>query len=634
MTPNSAQVNFDPLNPTDWEKSTYYSRDAQGNVMAIYEYTVVDSTQQNNYTLTERNIYGSNRLGNNNEPVEMIAAPPIDTSKYVHYVGHRQYELSNHLGNVMSVISDRKIARDTSANDTVDYYEPDVLLTFDYSPFGAPLHARSFTKEVCHDTTFTMTQEDLNTNFDDGTTQGWQALSTTPILSVVNSKLRVQKQGGGSGQLGVEQSFMATSGLVYNFSITIENDFNSNSTIVLELIDPNNNVIYTQSLPKSNPPPNTATYNYQFTASATGSYTIKVYRTGPNSSGSFYMDDVLVTHEEEVTQILCDDFGASGTGKYRYGFNGMEKDDEVNGITGSSYTAEYWQYDSRLGRRWNRDPVIKPWESPYATFRNNPIFFIDPSGLDGVNPQEDSKGDAGTTAPNGGTRNGEGGVTGGGAYCPGCGSNGEDIYGIPGETPPNPAPVDNTYVKTQVGTGGRSNEEGSYGKGIFDIFRDIENMFKGGLVIMGDEKNPTFALKVGGKGNRDTPWFDFSGFKKIVDEASSAISRMDNLKTPKDIKDVAEKLDELSTALQNGTADDIKEKVIEVQAAINRVDVPEMDYATKVQFFGYPQPDEEGFIYSEDSLYRYQIYGNKPDTAYTQKKGNYCCGAKYWVVNK
>ncbi len=64
MTPNSTQVNFDPAIPTDWEKSTYYSRDAQGNVMAIYEYTIDDDTQENHYTLTERNIYGSNRNKN------------------------------------------------------------------------------------------------------------------------------------------------------------------------------------------------------------------------------------------------------------------------------------------------------------------------------------------------------------------------------------------------------------------------------------------------------------------------------------------------------------------------------------------------------------------------------------------
>ncbi len=64
---------------------------------------------------------------------------------------------------------------------------------------------------------------------------------------------------------------------------------------------------------------------------------------------------------------------------YKYGFNGQEKDDEVAGA-GSVNTAEYWEYDSRTGRRWNADPVVHPWESPYACFADNPIFYSDVNG--------------------------------------------------------------------------------------------------------------------------------------------------------------------------------------------------------------------------------------------------------------
>jgi len=48
-----------------------------------------------------------------------------------------------------------------------------------------------------------------------------------------------------------------------------------------------------------------------------------------------------------------------------------------------AYSAEYWEYDSRLGRRWNVDPIFKDWESPYATFSNNPIFMVDIKGDSG-----------------------------------------------------------------------------------------------------------------------------------------------------------------------------------------------------------------------------------------------------------
>ncbi len=64
---------------------------------------------------------------------------------------------------------------------------------------------------------------------------------------------------------------------------------------------------------------------------------------------------------------------------YRFHFNGQEADNEVAG-SGNSYTAEFWQYDSRLGRRWNVDPKYRASESRYAVNGNNSILFIDPNG--------------------------------------------------------------------------------------------------------------------------------------------------------------------------------------------------------------------------------------------------------------
>ncbi|MBX2985977.1 MAG: hypothetical protein KF882_08435 [Bacteroidia bacterium] len=59
--------------------------------------------------------------------------------------------------------------------------------------------------------------------------------------------------------------------------------------------------------------------------------------------------------------------------------NTQEKDDEIYG-KGNSYSAEYWQYDARLGRRWNVDPKPNPSISVYAAFANNPIWFSDVAG--------------------------------------------------------------------------------------------------------------------------------------------------------------------------------------------------------------------------------------------------------------
>jgi len=64
---------------------------------------------------------------------------------------------------------------------------------------------------------------------------------------------------------------------------------------------------------------------------------------------------------------------------FRFAFNGQEKTDEISGV-GNHTTALYWEYDTRLGRRWNLDP--KPFESvsSYAVFANNPILMHDPLG--------------------------------------------------------------------------------------------------------------------------------------------------------------------------------------------------------------------------------------------------------------
>ena len=65
--------------------------------------------------------------------------------------------------------------------------------------------------------------------------------------------------------------------------------------------------------------------------------------------------------------------------EYKYGFNGQEKDNEVYGA-GNLNTAEFWQYDTRLGRRWNLDPKPLPSISQYACFANSPIWMKDVKG--------------------------------------------------------------------------------------------------------------------------------------------------------------------------------------------------------------------------------------------------------------
>jgi len=76
----------------------------------------------------------------------------------------------------------------------------------------------------------------------------------------------------------------------------------------------------------------------------------------------------------------------------------MEKDDDWYGA-GNEYTTEFRQLDVRTGRWMSMDPMmaIIPDRSPYEFAFNNPIAFVDPSGLlpsgkGGGDPNKNQKG--------------------------------------------------------------------------------------------------------------------------------------------------------------------------------------------------------------------------------------------------
>jgi len=58
--------------------------------------------------------------------------------------GNKFFELSNHLGNVMATVSDRKVSVDTNNNGLVDYYQADVVTANDYYPFGMVMPGRKY----------------------------------------------------------------------------------------------------------------------------------------------------------------------------------------------------------------------------------------------------------------------------------------------------------------------------------------------------------------------------------------------------------------------------------------------------------------------------------------------------------
>lgn len=205
------------LKPENEWTTTHYIYDASGNILAMY-----DKTNNQNYKLAERYIYGSSRLGIDITTVDITNSDDENIHKLTK--GNRNYELSNFRGDVLTVITDRKIpVADIQNPGLLSHSEADIISTSDIYPFGMQMPGRSF-----------------------------------------NSPM------------------------------------------------------------------------------------------------------------------------------YRFGFNGQEKDDEITGVPGAHTTAMFWEYDTRIGRRWNLDPKPNPCISQYATFALNPIWFSDPLG-DTLRIQGDKK---------------------------------------------------------------------------------------------------------------------------------------------------------------------------------------------------------------------------------------------------
>ncbi|OYU96724.1 MAG: hypothetical protein CFE21_00100 [Bacteroidetes bacterium B1(2017)] len=115
--------------------------------------------------INEWHIYGSSRLGvyetnsilayrtvRDQNTNNMISSDEYSTGSatnvsmlfgsFASYRGNKHYEMSNHLGNVLTVISDKKTA--ICSTGVFSYFKAEVISATDYSPFGAPLAGRTY----------------------------------------------------------------------------------------------------------------------------------------------------------------------------------------------------------------------------------------------------------------------------------------------------------------------------------------------------------------------------------------------------------------------------------------------------------------------------------------------------------
>lgn len=117
--------------------------------MANYQkYT--NDVNQVMFVATEHVIYGSNRLGIENRIDSLYKNGTYNPAWYSNNkcnrkLGLKSFELSNHLGNVLVTVSDKKVYT-IVGSDIV--FEPEITTISDYYPFGCSIAIRSYSSGV------------------------------------------------------------------------------------------------------------------------------------------------------------------------------------------------------------------------------------------------------------------------------------------------------------------------------------------------------------------------------------------------------------------------------------------------------------------------------------------------------
>ncbi|TND09947.1 MAG: YD repeat protein [Bacteroidetes bacterium] len=156
----------------EW-KYTYYVYNESGELMATYErkyYTVPSVSYTDQLNMGEWTVNGDDRLGTEkgSSAIFTLSQKTYTFTGYTNHefttggslisqyhatlasdyfsrtLGLKQYEMNDHLGNVLVTVSDRKLQVQQGSSSQIDYYLPDVRSAISYYPYGTAMAERSF----------------------------------------------------------------------------------------------------------------------------------------------------------------------------------------------------------------------------------------------------------------------------------------------------------------------------------------------------------------------------------------------------------------------------------------------------------------------------------------------------------
>jgi len=302
-----------------------------------------------------------------NAPYTNTYTDPLVTQ---HMIGLKHYELTDHLGDVLATVSDKRRGIDITGDSLIDIYRASIPTAYDYYPFGMLMPGRYTRDTTVHCAVITQTMlvpqwvwvdiplfPGAATPLGPGTTLTW----FSPISVTANSPAPM-------GGLAIAMSNLSVNGSS-NISYTVNT---LTGSWMGQVTDSTGAIIATQAVQGP------GSFSLDFVpASTTATFSLLSTLPGGTINVAHPGYKTLIYVPGTVTRTLCD----NEKDKYRFGFNGQEKDNEIAGV-GNFTTAEYWEYDTRRAGRGGPDPVVRPWESPYAVFGGNPILNSDPNGDD------------------------------------------------------------------------------------------------------------------------------------------------------------------------------------------------------------------------------------------------------------
>ena len=103
-------------------------------------YTLVVGGAANDLIQTQVPIYGSSRIGLYDPEVDLTTTTTVSSTFARRFLKQKQYELTNHLGNVLTTISDRKLK---NSSGTIAY-SAEIISAQDYYPFGMIMPGRNY----------------------------------------------------------------------------------------------------------------------------------------------------------------------------------------------------------------------------------------------------------------------------------------------------------------------------------------------------------------------------------------------------------------------------------------------------------------------------------------------------------